>query len=96
MADLAGDDTLVERMVTLADEIMDPLLCRQPAYGAPGYAHCAACCYGTGYVVTCDEEQAMVEAANALTKAAALIRASSQPAGYGASRTGLTRPLRPE
>lgn len=22
--------------------------CTTPAYGAPGYGHCAACCYGTG------------------------------------------------
>lgn len=21
--------------------------CESPAYGAPGYAHCAACCYGS-------------------------------------------------
>lgn len=21
--------------------------CNSPAYGVPGYAHCAACCYGT-------------------------------------------------
>lgn len=91
----AGEpDELVERMSALADEIMKPLECVSPAYGVPGYAHCAACCYGKGYVVTCDAEQAMVDAASALNRAAALIRASSQPAGYGASRSGLTRPLR--
>lgn len=65
---------LVERMEALSAELIDPLICRTPGYGAPGHAHCAACCYGRGYVVTCDEEQAVYEAVIALDKAARMIR----------------------
>lgn len=67
-------EELANRMEALADEIMDPLICRTPGYGAPGHAHCAACCYGKGYIVTCDEEQAMAEASLALDRAVASMR----------------------
>lgn len=65
---------MAERMEAFANEMVDPMVCRQPAYGAPGYAHCAACCYGTLLVITCEEEQAIADAAAALNKAADLIR----------------------
>jgi hypothetical protein len=65
---------LADRMKELANEIIDPYICRDPAYGAPGYAHCAACCSGTGLVITCDEDQTMVDAAMALEKAAAMLK----------------------
>lgn len=36
--------------------------CREPAGGLGPGTHCAACCYGTGYVVTCEEEDELVRA----------------------------------
>lgn len=36
--------------------------CRTPAYGAPGIAHCAACCGGTGWAATSADELALFEA----------------------------------
>lgn len=65
---------LAERLMQFADEIADPLVCRQPAYGAPGHPHCAGCCYGTGYVVTCAADEAILAAADALIAAADIIR----------------------
>lgn len=64
---------LGRRMKMLADEIVDPLICRTPAHGAPGRPHCAACCYGTGVIITCEEDQAMVDAAKALHRAADML-----------------------
>jgi hypothetical protein len=61
--------------MAFADEIVDPLICRTPAYGVPGHAHCAACCYGTGLIITCAEDEAIADAAKALQHAAALLRA---------------------
>ena len=57
-----------------ATELVDPLVCRTPAYGHPAYPHCAACCGGTGVVVTCDAEQAIVDAVDALHEAARRLR----------------------
>lgn len=75
-----------EQIEALEAELIDPLLCRTPAYGAPGYAHCAACCYGTGVIVTCEHDEAVVEAAKMLGKAAVLLRqhARAQLTGEGA------------
>jgi hypothetical protein len=61
---------LAKRMSDFADELIDPMICQSPAYGAPGYAHCAACCYGTGVIITCDEDQAIYNAVLALHQAA--------------------------
>ncbi len=65
---------LLDRMEALAAEIETPMRCTSPAYGAPGYQHCAACCGGTMYVVTCAEDQATLDAANALIDAVQLVR----------------------
>ena len=46
----------------LIDRVLEPMKCTTPAYGAPGYAHCAACCYNTGWEVTSLEELRMCEA----------------------------------
>jgi hypothetical protein len=66
-------DTLLARMRVLADDLDGPLQCTHPAYGVPGYAHCAACCGNTGQVITNAEEQAMADAAQALRRAVAAI-----------------------
>jgi hypothetical protein len=55
---------------SVADEIEDPYICRSPAYGVPGHAHCAACCYGTGVIVTCREDEIDVDRAIALRRVA--------------------------
>lgn len=61
------------RLRAFANEIVDPLICRDPAYGAPGIAHCAACCSGTGFVITNEADQAVVDASEALLRAARLV-----------------------
>jgi hypothetical protein len=66
----------VSELRELADELIDPMICREPAFGAPGHAHCAACCGGTGLVVTCEEEQATVDAVKAMRHLADLIEAA--------------------
>lgn len=67
-----GQNDLAERLERLADELVDPMVCREPAYGAPGRAHCAACCYGTLLVITCEEDQACADAAKAMHRAASI------------------------
>lgn len=82
---------LADRLEHLADELVDPMVCRDPAYGAPGYDHCAACCYGTGYVVTCPEDQQLVDTATAMTAAARQLRADAQqlrPIGWDVASHG--------
>lgn len=61
------------RIRRFADDLVDHLVCRTPGYGVPGHPHCAACCYGTGVIITCDEDQALVDAAKALHYAADLL-----------------------
>lgn len=68
-------DRLLTRMSDLADALDGPLECTHPAYGAPGVAHCAACCYGTGRVITSPGEQAMADTADQLRRAAVAIKA---------------------
>lgn len=69
----AGPMALGNRLTQMANELLEPMLCKTPAYGYPGApgGHCAACCYGTGVVITCDEDRLIYEAAEALSKAAA-------------------------
>jgi hypothetical protein len=69
-------DATVKRMLALADELEAPLVCTKPGYGAPGHSHCAACCYGTGFVVTCDKDEAVLKAATALRDAVQITSAS--------------------
>ena len=64
---------LAQRMTDFAAELVDPMVCRTPEHGVPGRAHCAACCGGTGLVVTCDADQAIATAAAALNHAASLL-----------------------
>lgn len=68
---------IIERMVTFADDLDSDLECTTPAYGVPGHAHCAACCYGTGRIITNASEGARADAADALRRSAAIIRAEA-------------------
>jgi hypothetical protein len=43
--------------------------CTKPAGGLGPGTHCAACCYGTGYVVTCEEEDELVRALSTVKSA---------------------------
>lgn len=49
--------------------ILDVYKCATPGYGAPGFDHCAACCYGSGFRIECAEDQSIVDAALALQRA---------------------------
>lgn len=69
----AERDDLAARVVALADELIDPLICRTPAYGAPGHPHCAACCYGTGLIITDDDEQFVADTTLAMHRIAAML-----------------------
>lgn len=60
----------VRRLRALAEEIVEPLICLDPGYGAPGYPHCAACCYGRGVVPTCEADDLVIAAATAMEAAA--------------------------
>lgn len=71
------DDTLAERLDALATDLIEPLRCLQPAYGIPGRDHCAACCYGTGVVITCKEDQLVVNTADAMRETAKMLRGTS-------------------
>lgn len=52
-----------------ASIVLEAMRCKTPAYGAPGVAHCAACCGGIGYVVTNQEELDVVNACRTIMKA---------------------------
>lgn len=69
---------LAKRMRDFADELVDPMVCRQPAGGLGPGTHCAACCYGTGLIITCDEDQALVDAGRALHAAATVLEREGQ------------------
>lgn len=73
-APLAPISELADRLDAFATELLDPLICREPAYGAPGIAHCAACCGGTRLLITCPDEQAVADAAFAMQRAATALR----------------------
>ena len=49
--------------------MIEDTTCTTPAYGAPGHAHCAACCYGTLIAASCPEDFAFAEAVRALAVA---------------------------
>lgn len=74
------EGSLVERMAVFAAEIKAEMECTTPAYGAPGHAHCAACCYGTGWNTTSPEDQLIVDAYEALIEAVRAFNSSSLPA----------------
>lgn len=44
------------RTLEVAERLAATYECTTPAYGAPGHAHCAACCYGTGIAASSMEE----------------------------------------
>lgn len=72
---------LVEKLLSFADELDSDLECTTPAYGVPGHAHCAACCYGTGRIITNASEGARADAADALRRSAAIIRVEADDQG---------------
>lgn len=45
--------------------------CDTPGGGLGPGTHCAACCYGTGFLVTCEEEDELVKALSAARSALA-------------------------
>jgi hypothetical protein len=44
------------RVTETAQQLAASYECVSPAYGAPGYPHCAACCYGTMIAASSMEE----------------------------------------
>lgn len=60
-----------------ADELDGDLVCTSPAGGLGPGSHCAACCYGTGRIITNRSEQAMADAADALRRSARELRADA-------------------
>lgn len=83
---------LAEKIDALATEILDPFVCRTPAYGAPGRAHCAACCGGTGFVITMRVEKLMVELGKSMHVAARVLRQEAKP-GEGSTVSVERAPL---
>lgn len=65
---------LADRLRSFADEIVEPLRCMHPAGGLGPGTHCAACCYGTGLIVTDATDQAIAEAARAMRAAETMLR----------------------
>lgn len=57
-----------EHTVALARKILATFKCTDPANGVPGIEHCAACCGGSLLVVTCQEEQDVVDLCNNLIR----------------------------
>lgn len=72
-----GSPDLADRLDALAAEV-EPPRCTTPAYGVPGHAHCAACCYGTGYVLTCREDEQALQTATAMRSLARVLRSSAE------------------
>ena len=70
-------DVFAENLRTLdaASEAIDRALamfeCNDPAGGLGPGTHCSACCYGTGYVITCDEDDRLVRTLSAARRAIA-------------------------
>lgn len=57
--------------LAVAERLAKGYECTTPAYGAPGHAHCAACCYGTGIGASSMEE---FETAQVLLAVPSLVR----------------------
>lgn len=70
--DFAQNRKRLDNAKRAVDEALAIFECTTPAGGLGVGTHCAACCYGTGYVVTCWEEDELVaalsEASVALTR----------------------------
>lgn len=66
-----------DRMDEYADELDGDLVCTTPGGGLGPGSHCAACCYGTGRIITNRSEQAMADAADALRRSARELRADA-------------------
>lgn len=73
-------DPLLDRLRADAQKLVDEMACTTPAYGAPGYEHCAACCAGTLIAATCQEDEDLARAARALVAAIDAARAGQVPA----------------
>jgi len=61
---------LARNLRTQAYELEALIACTEPGYGAPGHAHCAACCYGTGIIVTSLTDQQVADTITALRRLA--------------------------
>lgn len=55
-----GEPPTPQQMIDMIDAFLRPMECRSPGNPAPGIDHCAACCYGTGWETTCQEEEDIV------------------------------------
>lgn len=75
---MTDHDTLNDAQAVV-DEALAIFECREPGGGLGPGTHCAACCYGTGYVVTCEEEDVLVRALSNVS--AALARYAEPQAG---------------
>lgn len=72
MSDALTNHTFtLETVIQAIDELLDPIRCKTPGNPAPGIEHCAACCYGTGWVLTCEEDEAYLDSLLAARKALA-------------------------
>lgn len=60
--DFAINRRILDRASRAVADALDIFECRTPAGGLGPGTHCAACCYGTGYLVTCEEEDVLVRA----------------------------------
>ena len=74
MSDLT--DEVLDRLRADAQVVVDTMTCTDPAYGAPGIAHCAACCMGTLIAATCAEEEQLAHAASEMVAAIDALRDS--------------------
>ena len=72
-----GAHRLTDTLET-AERLAKGYECTTPAYGAPGYAHCAACCYGTGIAASSMEEFETAQVLGAVPSLIAAIEAERQ------------------
>lgn len=70
---------LPDRLEALADELLGDMRCTTPAGNPEPGMHCAACCYGTGYVVADAEDQALLDLGQRLRATATLVRRALHP-----------------
>lgn len=64
---------LSDRLIALANELIEPMLCTQPGGGVYPGGHCAACCYGTLLIITCQDDQDVADTAKAMEKVARML-----------------------
>jgi hypothetical protein len=73
---------LADRLEAFAAELLAPLRCTTPAGNPEPGMHCAACCYGTGYLLTCEEDQLVLDLADQARTVAAALRGGAHRPGW--------------